>query len=52
MSKRSQDKDTYSVDEMMDRLRQGERESQSQDKGELVTREDGTQALKLSLIHI
>ncbi len=47
MSKRSQDKETYSVDEMMDRLRQGERESQSQDKGELVTREDGTQALKV-----
>jgi len=31
----------------MDRLREGERESQSHSKGELVTREDGSQALKV-----
>ncbi len=46
MSKQSSesptDQSNYSVDEMMERLRRGERDKQSQEDGELVTREDGT----------
>ena len=45
MSKDSSEKKTYSVDEMMDRLRDGDREKRSE--GELVTREDGSQVLRV-----
>ena len=48
MSKPSSDeKQTYSVDEMMDRLREEDRTKQAKDEGELVTREDGTQVLRV-----
>jgi hypothetical protein len=42
--------DNYSVDEMMGKLRKGERhkrQSDSKSEGELVTRENGTQAIKV-----
>ena len=45
MSEKIPDKNTYSVDEMMERLRDGEREKQSE--SELVTREDGTQVMRV-----
>lgn len=45
MSDNSSDKRTYSVDEMMDRLRDGDREKR--EEGELVTREDGTQVMRV-----
>ena len=41
------EKQTYSVDEMMDRLREEDRDKQSRDEGELVVREDGTQAIRI-----
>lgn len=51
MSKQSTDssseQSSYSVDEMMARLRDGEREKRQQDEGELVTRPDGTQVLRV-----
>lgn len=51
MSKQSTDTSSeqrsYSVDEMMARLREGEREKREQDEGELVTRPDGTQVLRV-----
>ena len=43
----SSDQQNYSVDEMMERLRDGEREKRQQDEGELVTRPDGTQVVRL-----
>ncbi|MBK1833819.1 hypothetical protein [Roseibacillus ishigakijimensis] len=45
MSESSSDKKSYSVDEMMEALRDGEREKSRE--GELVTREDGTQVLRV-----
>ncbi len=45
MSQKTPDKETYSVDDMMERLRKGERKKESE--GELVTREDGTQVLRV-----
>lgn len=45
MSDKSSDKRTYSVDEMMDRLREGDREKR--EEGELVTREDGSQVMRV-----
>ncbi|MGJ8723658.1 MAG: hypothetical protein ACSHYB_03785 [Roseibacillus sp.] len=45
MSEKTSDKRTYSVDEMMDRLRDGDREKR--EEGELVTREDGTQVMRV-----
>lgn len=42
-----QDKETYSVDEMMSRLRSNSSDSQTERESELVTREDGSQALKV-----
>jgi hypothetical protein len=42
-----QDKETYSVDEMMSRLREDERAEEGERESELVTREDGSQALKV-----
>ena len=46
-SESSTDQSNYSVDEMMERLRRGEREKQSSEDGELVTREDGTQVMRV-----
>ena len=45
MSEETSDKKTYSVDEMMERLRDGDREKQKE--GELVTRDDGTQVMRV-----
>lgn len=45
MSEEKSDKSTYSVDEMMDRLRDDDREKQAE--SELVTREDGTQVMRV-----
>ncbi|GHC52733.1 hypothetical protein AAFN60_14710 [Roseibacillus persicicus] len=45
MNKNSTEKNTYSVDEMMEKLREGDREKR--EEGELVTREDGTQVLRV-----
>lgn len=45
MSAEPSDKKTYSVDEMLDSLRDGEREKEGE--RELVTREDGSQAIKV-----
>lgn len=45
MSQNSSDKRTYSVDEMMDRLRDSDREKR--EEGELVTREDGSQVMRV-----
>ena len=45
MSEETSDKKTYSVDEMMDRLREGDREKEKE--GELVTRDDGTQVMRV-----
>ena len=47
MSKQSPDQRSYSVDEMMERLRDGEREKRNQPQGEMVTRPDGTQAMRV-----
>ena len=45
MNEKTSDKKTYSVDEMMDRLRDGDREKR--EEGELVTRDDGTQVMRV-----
>ena len=45
MSQDSSDKSNYSVDEMMDRLREGGREDSAE--RELVTREDGSQVIRV-----
>ena len=45
MSEKSSDKKAVSVDEMMDRLRDGDREKR--EEGELVTRDDGTQVMRV-----
>lgn len=45
MSKDISDKKTYSVDEMMDSLRDQDREKK--EEGELITREDGTQVMRV-----
>jgi hypothetical protein len=48
MSKESSpDQRNYSVDEMMDRLRDGEREKRNQPQSEMVTRPDGTQVVRV-----
>ena len=47
MSKKSPEQRSYSVDEMMERLRDGEREKLSQPQGEMVTRPDGTQVMRV-----
>lgn len=47
MAKPSSEKQTYSVDEMMERLRDEERNKTAKEEGELVTREDGTQVLRV-----
>lgn len=41
------DKETYSVDEMMSRLRESSSDGQTERESELVTREDGSQAVKV-----
>lgn len=45
MSQETSNKETYSVDEMMDRLREGDREKRKE--GELVTRDDGSQVMRV-----
>jgi hypothetical protein len=45
MSDQSQEPENYTIDAMMDRLK--ERASESQEEGELVTRSDGSVALKV-----
>ena len=45
MNEDTSDKKTYSVDEMMDRLRDGDREKR--EEGELVTRDDGSQVMRV-----
>jgi hypothetical protein len=47
MSKQQSDPQSYSVDEMMERLRDGERAKEEQAPGELVTRPDGTQVMRV-----
>lgn len=46
-SSSEKDKETYSVDEMMARLRDSGGDSQTERDSELVTREDGSQAVKV-----
>jgi hypothetical protein len=47
MSSHPPEPEKYSLDEMLDRLQQGKSEETSDDSGELVTRADGTQAIKI-----
>lgn len=48
MSRQPSDQRSYSVDEMMERLREGEREKRSQpEQPQLVTRPDGTQVMRV-----
>lgn len=47
MPKQPTEPESYSVDEMMERLRVGEREKEDQSQGELVVRSDGTQVMRV-----
>lgn len=47
MSKQETEPQSYSVDEMMERLRDGEREKEQKASSELVTRPDGTQVVRV-----
>ena len=47
MSEQPSEQRSYSVDEMMERLREGEREKRNQPQGELVTRPDGSQVMRV-----
>ena len=44
---KTSDKQTYSVDEMMEKLRDGERAKHEEAEGELITRDDGTQVMRV-----
>ena len=47
MPKEPTDQRSYSVDEMMEKLRKGEREKRRSDESELVTRPDGSQVVRV-----
>ena len=47
MTQKSSDPKSYTLDEMMDRLREGDREKRDSENKELVTRADGTKAMKV-----
>lgn len=47
MPKQHTDPESYSVDEMLERLRDGEREKEDQASGELVVRPDGTEVMRV-----
>ncbi|MDP0490004.1 MAG: hypothetical protein Q7Q71_02995 [Verrucomicrobiota bacterium JB023] len=47
MSQSNPDNRSYSVDEMLDKLRDGERTKSAREDGEIVTRSDGSQALRV-----
>lgn len=47
MPKQPTEPESYSVDEMMERLREGEREKNDKATGELVVRADGTQVMRV-----
>lgn len=46
-SEQKSEPESYSVDDMMERLREGEREKEDQSSSELVTRPDGTQVMRV-----
>ncbi len=47
MSKQSSDQRSYSVDEMMEKLKEGEREKRRDEDSELVTRPDGSKVVRI-----
>lgn len=47
MPKKESDQRSYSVDEMMEKLREGDREKRKKDESELVTRPDGSQVMRV-----